>query len=180
MFLCVFFFSSLSLALVLPCPRDKWVELQGLGHSCISYGLTHTQRQGWHKEASHAEMRGDVTHLDFFPGKGQGIPCGTWQLTVSLRHVSGIRHPIWYQIHSGQDGRLIFPPAEGLLLLSVRSNGCFCLPRNGPNGLEGDFDMVRFPCVFLPWAGTCPEAVCEAVMVPHFHWMWCLGYQLTV
>lgn len=38
----------------------------------------------------------------------------------------------------------------------------------GPNGLEGGFDMVRYRCMLLPWAGTCPEAVCEAVMVPHF------------
>lgn len=38
----------------------------------------------------------------------------------------------------------------------------------GPNRLERGFDMVSYCWILLPWAGTCPEADCEAVMVPHF------------
>lgn len=135
---------------------------------------TNTQRQGRHKRL--AKQKWEVmSHIWISSGKGQGIPTEAWQPTVPLRHMSGLK----YTIHCGQHGRLIFPPAEGLLLLSVRSNGCFCPSWNGPNGLEGDFDMVRCPCMFLPWVGTCPQAVCKAVMVPHFHWMWCLGYHAT-
>lgn len=65
--------------------------------------------------------------------------------------------------------------SNALLLLSVRSNGCFSPSQRGPIVLEGDSDMVRYPCMLSLWVDSCPEAVCEALMVPHFHWIWCFG-----
>lgn len=60
--------------------------------------------------------------------------------------------------------------SNALLLLSVRSSGCFSPSQRGPIVLEGDSDMVRYPCMLSLWVDSCPEAVCEALMVPHFHW----------
>lgn len=59
--------------------------------------------------------------------------------------------------------------SNALLLLSVRSSGCFSPSQRGPIVLEGDSDMVRYPCMLSLWVDSCPEAVCEALMVPHFH-----------
>lgn len=48
---------------------------------------------------------------------------------------------------------------DGRLLLSVRFNACSSPSPNGPNGLEGDLDVVRYPCMLLLLAGRCPQAV---------------------
>lgn len=130
-------------------------------------------------------MRGDVTHLD--PPTPLCLSIFLVKATTNCAFktvVSGVAYqPVW--IHRGQDGRLIFLAAKGLLfvsvrsnallLLSVRSNGCFSPSQRGPNVLEGDCDTVRYPCMLSLWVDSCPEAVCEALMVPHFHWIWCFG-----
>lgn len=136
-------------------------------------------------------MRGDVTHLDpphpplsvYLSCKGQGSPPESRQPTAPLRLLCQVLHISPYE--SIGDKMVIFLAAKGLLfvsvrsnallLLSVRSNGCFSPSQRGPIVLEGDSDMVRYPCMLSLWVDSCPEAVCEALMVPHFHWIWCFG-----
>lgn len=73
----------------------------------------HTHTDSCHKEASQAEMRADVTHLD----RGDATsPEARRRAFKTL--VSGVKYQPG-QIHCGQDGGLIVLP-------SVRSNGCFC------------------------------------------------------
>lgn len=165
------------LCLLLPfCPRDKRVEL--LEYSCISYRLTNTHKdkaatkrlakQKW-EVMSHIWTPPTPLCLSIFLVRPGQSPRITFKTVVS-----GVAYqPVW--IHRGQDGRLIFLAAKGLLFVSVRSNGCFSPSQRGPNVLEGDSDMVRYPCMLSLWVDSCPEAVCEALMVPHFHWIWCFG-----
>lgn len=172
LYVCFLFLS----ALVLLCPQDTGgaVRVGPLMHIIWAHTDTHTStpRRSCHKEASQAEMRGDVTYVGFFfsfLAKGEAAPTARSVSTNSVFKtlVSGVRYQP-EQIHCGHDGHLI-----------LQKVCCYCLSDSvvvsvflemGPNGPEWSFDMVRYQCVLLLWAETRLEAVSEC----------CLGCHTTV
>lgn len=179
------------LLLLLLSPLWFWLALEINGRSCRAWDA-HAYRMGSHTHTYRsraatkrlAKQKWEVmSHIWIFSphlsGKGRGSPPISLTANCAFKTlVSGVKYQPG-RIHWGQDGRLIFPTAKNLLLLYCQIQLLFLSVSKWPNGLEGGFDMVRYPCMLLPWAGSYPEAVCEAAMVPHFHWMWCLGYHAT-